>query len=312
MQTDAQELGRVISGMRGAYMRGNNAMAWARANTNEIGNSVVSTLVAYDLQAGSYVANARANPSFVNTWCRQLASLIRPHVDAGDTVLEVGVGEATTLAGVVKLLNSSLDIRPFGFDVSWSRVKVAQKWAAENDVDARIFVGDLFRIPLADNSIDVIYSSHSLEPNGGREVPAIKEILRVARKAVILVEPIYELAPEEARKRMDEHGYVQNLKVTAEQLAAKVIEYGLLEHYSNPLNPSGVVAFVKTDIQPKENLTSISLQGVWQCPLTGFHLKEDRDLFYAEQVGIAYPVLRGVPLLRAEHGVLASQINAHF
>jgi ubiquinone/menaquinone biosynthesis C-methylase UbiE len=296
--------------MRAAYERGDNAMAWARANTNEIGNSVVSSLIAYDLQAGSYVANARANPSFVNTWCRQLASLIKPHVDAGDTVLEVGVGEATTFAGVVKSLSSSVNISPFGFDVSWSRLKVAQKWASENEVDARIFVGDLFRIPLADNSIDVIYTAHSLEPNGGRELHAIKELLRVARKAVILVEPIYELAPEEAQKRMDDHGYVRNLKVTAEQLTGNVVEYGLLEHCINPLNPSGVVALVKTDIQPKENLTSISYQGVWQCPLTGAHLKEDRDLFYAAQVGIAYPVLRGIPLLRAEHGVLASQISA--
>ncbi len=310
MQTDAKDIGRVISGMRSAYMRGDNAMAWARANTNEIGNSVVSTLVAYDLQAGSYVANARANPIFVNNWCKQLASLIKPHVVSGDSVLEVGVGEATTLAGVIKSLESSVDVSPFGFDVSWSRVKVAQKWASENEVDVRIFVGDLFRIPLADNSIDVVYTAHSLEPNGGREVAAIKELLRVARKAIILVEPIYELASEEAKKRMAEHGYVRNLKVTGEQLAAKVIEYGLLEHCSNPLNPSGVVALVKTDVQPKENVTSICFQGVWQCPLTGTHLKEDRDLFYAEQVGIAYPVLRGIPLLRAEHGVLASQINA--
>jgi hypothetical protein len=81
--------------------------------------SIVSKLVAYDLQAGSYVANARANSSFVNTWCGQLAFLTRPHVDAGDTVFEVGVGEATTLAGVVMSLNSSEDIDPFGFVVSW-------------------------------------------------------------------------------------------------------------------------------------------------------------------------------------------------
>ena len=312
MKAEAKELSHVITGMRAAYARGENAMAWARANTNEIGNSVVSTLVAYDLQAGSYVANARANPSFVNTWCKQLAFLIKPHVVSGDSVLEVGVGEATTLAGVIKSLNASVEISPFGFDVSWSRVKVAQKWASENDVDARFFVGDLFRIPLADNSIDVVYTSHSLEPNGGREVAAIRELLRVARKAVVLVEPIYELAPEEAQKRMDEHGYVRNLKVTAEQLTAKVIEYGLLKHCGNPLNPSGVVALVKADTPPKTNLKSNFSQTVWQCPLTGTPLEKNRDLFYAEQMGIAYPILRGIPLLRAEHAVVASQINAGF
>jgi hypothetical protein len=108
-----------------------------------------------------------------------------------------------------------------------------------------VFVGDLFRIPLADNSIDVIYTSHSLEPNVGREALAINELLRVARKVVVLVEPLYELAPENAKKRMAEHGYVRGLKTTAEKLGANVVEYGLLDICSNPLNPSGVVLIVK-------------------------------------------------------------------
>lgn len=58
---------------------------------------------------------------------------------------------------------------------------------------------------------------------------------------------------------------------------------------------------------PKQSLI---LGGLWQCPLTSTPLNDLDDLFYAEQVGIAYPVLRGIPLLSAEHGVLASQINA--
>ena len=244
MKSDVHELGHVIMGMRAAYARGENAMAWARTNSTGVGNSGVSTLVAYDLQAGSYVANARANPNYINKWCAQLAGLLQPYVGAGDRVLEVGVGEATTLAGVMKVVNCS-EIEPFGFDVSWSRIKVAQEWASENSVDARLFVGDLFQIPLADNSIDVIYTSHSLEPNGGQEVAAIKELLRVARKAVVLVEPLYELAPEQAQKRMGEHGYVRGLKATVELLGAKVVEYGLLDICSNPLNPSGVVLMVK-------------------------------------------------------------------
>lgn len=306
MKTDVHELGRVIAGMRRAYALGDNAMAWARANSTGMSNSVASTLVAYDLQAGSYVANARANPNYINAWCKQLSELLKPYLESGDRVLEVGVGEATTLAGVMKAVNCN-EINSFGFDVSWSRVKVAQQWVEESAIDARLFVGDLFCIPLADNSIDVIYTSHSLEPNGGQEVAAIKELLRVARKAVVLVEPLYELASEAAQKRMAEHGYVRGLKSVAELLGAKVVEYGLLDVCSNPLNPSGVVLMVKPNPAPKVDITSV--WAGWQCPLTGAPLIGQGDIFYAEQVGIAYPVLRGVPLLRAEHGVVASQIG---
>ena len=159
---------------------------------------------------------------------------------------------------------------------------------------------------MADDSIDVVYTSHSLEPNGGREEAAINELLRVARKAVVLVEPLYELAPENAQKRMAEHGYVRNLKATAESLGASVVEYGLLDICSNPLNPSGVVLMVKSGATSRNDSKVVGVG--WQCPLTGVPLLDQGDIFYAEQVGIAYPVMRGVPLLRAEHGVVASQI----
>lgn len=306
MKSDIQQLGCLIMGMRAAYARGDNAMAWARANSTLADNTLVSTLVAYDLQAGTYVEGAREDPYYINRWCTQLADLLQPYVESGDHILEVGVGEATTLTGVMKAIRCT-DISAFGLDVSWSRIKVAREWAEENSVNSNLFVGDIFHIPLADNSIDVVYTSHSLEPNGGREAAAIAELLRVARKAVVLVEPLYELAPENAQKRMREHGYVRALKATAEALGGTVVEHMLLDVCSNPLNPSGVVIMVKSGIPSRRE--SVIEGGGWQCPLTGVPLIDQGDCFYAEQVGIAYPVLRGVPLLRPEHAIVASKMD---
>lgn len=302
MEPDALELGRLIMGMRAAHARGENVMAWSRANFSQAGNALVSTLVAYDLQAGRYVENTRANPNYYTKWCAQLAGLIEPYVEVGDKVMEVGCGEATTLAWVMKELGRH-DLSAFGFDVSWSRINVAKEWIAENSVAANLFVSDLFYIPLADNSIDIIYTSHSLEPNGGQEEAALRELLRVARKAVVLVEPIYELATAKAQERMVSHGYVRELKSVAESLGADVVEYGLLDVCENPLNPSGVVLMIKPDPVP------MVAETIWQCPLTGTSMSDQGDLFLAEKVGMAYPVMRGIPLLRKEHGVVASRVD---
>lgn len=129
-------------------------------------------------------------------------------------------------------------------------------------------------------------------------------MLRVARKAVVLVEPLYELASEKAQARMISHGYVRALKATAEKLGANIVEYGLLDICSNKLNPSGVVLMVKPNVSPRND----SVRWLWQCPSTGVPLINQGDFYYAEQVGIAYPVMRGIPLLRAEHGVVASRL----
>lgn len=301
--------------MRDAYAKGGNAMEWCReelraSHGNTEGNDLLATLVAYDLQAGCYVAGAQRNSEGNKRWCRQLAGLLEGVLSLGDSVLEVGVGEATTLAGVLKELRTKPRVA-FGFDVSWSRISEGRSWLIEKRQDAFLFVGDLFNIPLADGSIDVVYSSHSLEPNGGKEDRALRECLRVARKAVVLVEPLYELAPPEAKARMRHHGYVQGLRDTAEQLGATVIDHRLLDYASNPLNPSGVLSLEKNDDSLSAGASAQS-DSLWRCPTTGFPLHSSSDVFYAPDVGIAYPVLRAIPMLRAEHGIVASKLGVTF
>lgn len=301
MTGETAELGRLILGMRAAYQRGENAMAWAREQAGHKTSLDLATLVAYDLQSGGYVQYVLDHPHFYQNWCRQTSSLLRPWMEPGDRLLEVGVGEATTLTGTAKFLND-LDPELMGLDLSWSRIKVAQEFAKSNQVQARLFVGDALNIPLADNSVDVLYTAHSLEPNLDREEAAIAECLRVACKAVVLIEPLYELASKQVQQRMDALGYVRGLKAAAKRLEARVADYRLLDVYSNPLNPSGVLTLIKDRASAQKSPAS----GYWQCPLTRAPLVDQGDVFAAPAVGLSYPVMRKIPLLRPEHAVISS------
>lgn len=302
MPTETDQLGRVIAHMRAAFASGGNAMKAARSLLGSEVNDPVATLVAYDLQAGSYVRLARENPELNRAWGDQIAGLLRPFVADGVSLLEIGSGEATTLAAVLRAFDQ-VTVTALGFDCSWSRVAQGRTWLAEQRVMATTFVGDLFRIPLADASVDIVYTSHSLEPNGGREKEAIRECMRVARTAVILVEPAYELAHAAAQARMREHGYVRGLDEAARSCGADVRDHRLLPLSKNPLNPSGVLVLAKRESGPKVSAPQ------WQCPLTGAVLDVAADVFVARQMGVVYPVLRGVPLLRTEHAVVAGQIT---
>lgn len=87
-----------------------------------------------------------------------------------------------------------------------------------------IFGAELFDIPLADNAVDVVYTSYSIEPNGGREEEAVRELYRITSKYLMLVEPDMNLATERARERMRYHGHIRSPYDIVKKLGYSVVE----------------------------------------------------------------------------------------
>ena len=104
---------------------------------------------------------------------------------------------------------------------------------------------------------------------------------------------------------MKEHGYIRNLKKIIEKLNHKVLEYSLLPIFSNPLNQTGVIVIKKNKSKKKINKSN----NLWKCPITDEQLFRFNDLFYNKEIGIAYPVIRNIPLLRSEHLFVASKLK---
>lgn len=312
------ELRSLIVGMRAEYAKGNNVMQFARAQNFTPVNTSQAILISYDLQAGTYVEEVRNFPVEHELWTKQISEILIPLIKPNNSILEVGVGEATTLSGVL----SHLDKQPvvaLGFDISFSRIYTAMNYVTENSQKAELFVADIGKIPIMSDSIDIVYTSHSLEPNRGREKELIEELLRISKKYVVLIEPIYELASDEAKSRMDAHGYVKDLYNAAEECGAKVREYKLLDYAKNPLNPSGLIILEKTQdsnkndsnsVQPDQTNTASQIQ--WMCPLTGTKLVKHNEYFISNETGIIYPIIKGIPLLRPEHAIVASVLIDNF
>lgn len=306
-------LGDLIVRLRDAYTNGENVMKRARDYTMEktgrfVGNDLLAVTLSYDSQAGAYIERVLRDPESHEKWCDQMAAVLQSALQGADSMLEVGVGEATTLTGVLTRCETHVT-DTYGIDASWSRLAKGIAFLDKNRQHATLAVGDIAALPFANKSIDVVYSSHSLEPNHGREEQLISECMRVARHRVVLVEPIYELASEAAQARMREHGYVRELRRTAELLGANVERYELLPYSTNSMNPSGVIVLSHDSThKPKKARAACALTTPFSCPITGADLTRLHDCYLNKAYGIAYPILRGVPLLRGDHAVAASAL----
>lgn len=286
--------------LQALYAQGRNISALLREERGLDRNTGEIVEIAYDLQTGSYVA-AMEQPSmaahkrdYSAEIARTILSLCEPA-----SVLEAGVGEATTLSGVLRGLPSGT--RSFGFDLSWSRVAWARGWLESQGLPgATLCIGDLLHVPLASDSVDVVYTSHSLEPNRGSEQPMLRELFRVARRFLVLLEPGYELAGEEARRRMDAHGYCRGLRATAEGLGLQVLRHELFPFTANPLNPTAITVIRKETAAPPPG-------HFLACPRYGTPLEEIGGMLFSPEALAVYPVVGGIPCLRIENGIFASR-----
>jgi uncharacterized protein YbaR (Trm112 family) len=150
--------------------------------------------------------------------------------------------------------------------------------------------------------MDIVFTSHALEPNGGKERIMLEELRRVARRYVVLLEPAYDLAGAKARQRMEEHGYCRRIRATCDELGYHVVRHELFAVEGNPLNPAALTIIAKAEPGPRPDY-------ILACPRCRSRLERRGDWFYSPESLAAYPVLGGFPCLRVENGIVASRFD---
>lgn len=292
--------------VRTAFRQGRNVTEYLRQELGVAHNTPEIIETAYDLQAGSYIASARQGSPGYAAYVAELARHLAPHLRPGDTLLDAGTGELTTLSALMTALPLH-PARVCAFDISWSRLALGTAYAREAMPAAlkdrlQVFVADLAAIPLADGAVDVTLTTHALEPNGAALPGLLAELLRVTRRKLVLFEPSYETAPPEAQARMTQLGYIRDLAATAATLGARVDAVIPLTHVMNPLNPTA--AFILTPPErPARADTGYTLPG------TSLPLVETEGVLFSDHTGLCFPVLRGLPILRRDSGFLASALG---
>jgi hypothetical protein len=285
--------------LRDAYLRGENISLLLRRELSSDKNTEEIIELAYDIQAGSYV-EAMADPEYANVkaiFGKSLSNYLKKYGEP-KTLLEAGVGEATTLGSVLQCWELR-EVLAHGFDLSWSRVLCGKKWLTDLGFDGiALCTGSLFDIPYEDNSFDAVYTSHSIEPNGGHEVRIISELFRVASRYLLLIEPCYEFASPEGKVRMDKLGYCRNLNEHAEALGMKVVLHEPYPTVSNPLNPTAITVIEKNPHAPP-------VRPSYQCPRFKTQLISDSAFCYGSETFAVYPVLAGIPCLKKENAIIA-------
>lgn len=285
------------------YERRVNIMDLLREQTGLSQNTVDAILVSYDLQSGSYLARLK-DPGHRKT-LDHYTGLLADVFDKldGDSILEAGVGEATSLCPLLAKLRRPVR-HAHGVDLAWSRLVYARKYAGEfPGIAPRFSTGDLFHLPFADGAFDIVFTSHAIEPNHGRERQALEELHRVARKWIVLCEPSYELGGPETRQHIEKNGYCRDLPKIARELGYDVVEHRLFE--GDGITPHNQTALLLIRKPGAED--AAAREPGYACPRCHQEFRAVRGHHFCQECLSVYPILDGIPCLLPGNGILASK-----
>lgn len=264
------------------------------------------------MQAGSYIQDVLRNPKQAAMYTKEFATILEAHVTEFDSLLDIGTGELTTLSSLIcklKILPKEI----YAFDLSWSRIFKGKNYAKEITGDKypvlKTFVADIGEIPLLDKSINITISSHALEPNGGKLKELMSELFRITIDKLLLFEPCYEINTDQGKKRMDSLGYNKNIDAVVKELGGEIKIKIVIKNISNPLNPT--VCFVITPpLNNKISGNKIHPQTcIFSVPCTNIPLEKFEEYYYSDRVGLCYPILKSIPILKSNTAILASALT---
>lgn len=298
---------RTIKELKKLYLNGINITNTMREERSINFNTSEIIEIAYDIQTGEYQKKWEKEnlKEFYDRFTKEIADIILS-ICKPTSILEAGIGEATTFVKVLKHLNIE-NLNAFGFDISWSRIFLAKKLIEkENLKNINLCIGNLFDIPFLDNSIDLVYTFHSIEPNGGFEKEIIKELFRVTKNYLILFEPDYDETSEDNKKRMESLGYIKGLKSVIKELNYELVFNGKFRNSLNQKNPTAIFIIKKNE----NEINSLSYRkDFFACPISKSELIKDEkeNVYFSEESLVVYPVVKGIPCLRKENSILASK-----
>lgn len=244
--------------------------------------------IIYEFQSGSYTKFTNENPAFSDSFTSEIAGTIRSFLKEDMTVLDCGTGEGTSMISILKKLGMQSG---YAIDASISRLLWAQRNSATDGINLNLAVADIGQLPILDNTVDVVVTVHALEPNYGRESKLIKELGRVSRRFIFLIEPDFEKSSTEQKERMMKLGYVRQLDEVIKKNNFRILDKASLVNNYNEYNQASITIIDtgKTN-EEKSHLT-------WVDPI-----QKDKLLPYMNglrsNLGIWYPVVNGIPLLR--------------
>ena len=265
-----------------------NIYKFLKKTTNLSNEKIVQ--ISFDIQAKSYFSIYK-NDKIIEKVMLPIIEILKKNFSNSKSIMDCGCGELIKSFFLFKRLNFIKNF--FANDISLNRLYLGKKFIKKIRFNKKInlFCSSMKNLPLKNNSIDVIFTSHSIEPNKSADAEVmIKELFRVCNHGLCLHESHFQSANEIQKKRMQKFNYARNIEKILKKLDCtyQIIK---LDHHHNKLNKACLFLVKKNKtLKNKNNLkTYVDLD-------TKDQLYNFKNFLYSKKSKKLYPVFDNIPI----------------
>ena len=287
------------------FSRGINVNQYLREHHPELGEDAIIRL-SYDTQAGSYSKELSEKNKVYFEYGNAIVERLSPCFNKSHSILDAGCGELT---GSYQLIDAASDLKYVGIDGSFSRLLAGKKFLRNQGISSTshldLVASSLTNIPLGSSSIDIVFTSHAIEPNSLNSSTIIAELARVSNHYVALFEPCYEDATDEMKAHMDKHNYARGIRKCCEANGLELVDIDRNFPCIEPiLNKTTFMLFKKGQSDSSNSLGSYQ----FITPDTNrYELDElESSTLLCRENDTMYPSLNGVRLINQNNAIKIS------
>lgn len=111
---------------------------------------------------------------------------------------------------------------------------------------------------------------------------------------------------------MERLGYIKDLKGSVDRLGGKIDSIHLLTSCVNPLNPTACYVITPPDDCVNSNKNGNLVDeyfSYYSAPASDFILRKMDGFLFSQELGLVYPVLKGIPILKENFAILATALQ---
>mgnify|MGYP001185280535 CR=1 FL=1 len=160
--------------------------------------------------------------------------------------MEIGAGELTNFLDIYKKSGNNFR-RMIALDLSFNRLFKGKKFLEDNKFKLDYYLcGNAEKIPLSDDSVDLSYSVHCLEQVPHLAEKIVKEMIRVSKNYIVLIEPSFQFGSIATKNKIFKKGYIRLSDIFFKKFNANII-YRNIDRLSSYTNSAEIIILEKAN-----------------------------------------------------------------